>query len=115
MLEIFRNKSVASEIVKRIKDLNFPGKVRIMHVCGTHEQTIAKFGLRKLLPPNIKIICGPGCPVCCETAFEIDFAVQLAFMKNLIITSFGDMYRVPGSSLSLSDAKSRGGDVRVVY
>jgi hydrogenase expression/formation protein HypD len=88
--------------------------VSIMHVCGSHEQAIAKFGLRSVLPKGLRIITGPGCPVCVTDAPEIDEAVALAESGVLVLT-YGDMLRVPGSRGSLDDARSRGARVRVVY
>jgi hydrogenase expression/formation protein HypD len=86
----------------------------ICHVCGTHEWTISHAGLRALLPENVNLIAGPGCPVCIVPAKEIDEAIWLS-MNGATVFTFGDMYRVPGSTLSLEDAKSRGGEVMVVY
>jgi hydrogenase expression/formation protein HypD len=86
----------------------------ICHVCGTHEWTISHAGLRALLPKNVNLIAGPGCPVCIVPAKEIDEAIWLS-MNGATVFTFGDMYRVPGSTLSLEDAKSRGGEVMVVY
>lgn len=87
--------------------------VKLMHVCGTHEQSIVQYGLRSLLPENVEIIAGPGCPVCVTPKYDIDTAVYLA-KKGVIVTTFGDMYRVP-STESLSDAKSRGAAIKIVY
>ncbi|MBI4669195.1 MAG: hydrogenase formation protein HypD [Elusimicrobia bacterium] len=89
-------------------------EVYIMHVCGTHEQSIARFGLRSLLPKNLNVIMGPGCPVCVTDAPEIDEAVALA-QQGVTIATFGDMVRVPGSVKSLDQAKAQGADVKVVY
>jgi len=88
--------------------------VKICHVCGTHEWTITHHGLRNLLPPNVELIAGPGCPVCIVPASEIDEAVRLA-REGIVITLFGDLLRVPGSQESLLEVKAEGGDVRVVY
>jgi hydrogenase expression/formation protein HypD len=87
----------------------------IMEVCGGQTHTIVKSGLQDLLPPEITLIHGPGCPVCVTPAEQIDKAVAIAGMPGVIFTSFGDMLRVPGSSRSLFDAKAAGGDVRIVY
>jgi hydrogenase expression/formation protein HypD len=114
MLE-FRDKTTTSAIVREIKKASSKKDMKIMHVCGTHEMTIARWGLRKLLPENIKLVCGPGCPVCVTSSSEIDFAIELAKEKDTILTTFGDMFRVPGTNSSLSDAKSQGADVRVIY
>lgn len=113
-LEKFRDRELAARILREIRELDPGHKVKFMHVCGTHEFTIVRHGLRALLPENIELIAGPGCPVCVIPAREIDEAVELA-MRGKLITTFGDMFRVPGSSTSLADAKTDGADVRVVY
>ncbi len=87
--------------------------VNIMEVCGTHTQTIEKFGLRSLMPKNIRLISGPGCPVCVTPKHVVDSAVRLAD-SGVPIATYGDMMKVPGSFGSLDDAKARGGDVFVV-
>jgi hydrogenase expression/formation protein HypD len=111
----FRNPDLANTIAQKIKALaSKTGEVKICHVCGTHEWTITHYGLRSLLPPNVEVIAGPGCPVCVIPASEIDEAVQLA-KQGKVITCFGDVLRVPGSESSLIDAKATGADVRVVY
>ena len=89
--------------------------VRIMEVCGTHTHEIFKLGIRSLLPENIELISGPGCPVCVTPVGYIDEAVMLALEKNAVICTFGDLIRVPGTKMSLADARSRGGDIRMVY
>ncbi len=114
MLE-FRDKPTTQALIKEIKKINPKKEIRIMHVCGTHEMTLARWGLRKLLPRNIKLICGPGCPVCVTSVSEIDFAIKIVKEKNVILTTFGDMFRVPGTNSSLSETKSHGADVRVIY
>jgi len=88
--------------------------LRIMHVCGTHERTIAKNGLRSVFPKSIEVISGPGCPVCVTPEEDIDIAIALA-RSGMTVVTFGDMMRVPGSSESLLDSKSEGTDVRMVY
>src|SRR5208337_5416376 len=111
----FRNPELAQNIAAKIKSLApKAGSIKICHVCGTHEWTITHFGIRTLLPENVEVIAGPGCPVCIVPASEIDEAVQLA-QKNVTITCFGDVLRVPGSRMSLLDAKAEGADVRIVY
>ena len=115
--EIFKKKEFTEKIVKSInlicKDLRRP--VKFMHVCGTHEHTISKSGLRTLLPKEVEILAGPGCPVCVCPAADIDKAIEIANRENTIITTFGDMLRVPSTDISLSEAKAKGGDIRVVY
>jgi len=88
--------------------------VSIMHVCGSHEQAIAKFGLRASLPDGLNVIMGPGCPVCITDQPEIDEAVVLA-QDGVRIATYGDMVRVPGSAGSLADARAAGARIDVVY
>ncbi|KXB06216.1 hydrogenase assembly protein HupF [candidate division MSBL1 archaeon SCGC-AAA382C18] len=89
-------------------------EIKLMNVCGTHEMNIVKHGLRDLIPEHIKLIAGPGCPVCVTPAREINESIKLAH-DGKIVTTFGDMYRVPGTSSSLLEAKTEGADVEVVY
>ena len=111
----FRDPILAKRVAERIVDIApAEGTVRICHVCGTHEWSITHYGLRSMLPPNVEVIAGPGCPVCIVPASEIDEAVQLA-MRGIVVTCFGDLFRVPGSQISLLDAKAKGADVRFVY
>jgi hydrogenase expression/formation protein HypD len=111
----FRNPQLAQTIAQKIKTLaQQTPKLKICHVCGTHEWTITHYGLRSLLPANVEVIAGPGCPVCIVPAAEIDEAVQLA-QQGKVITCFGDVLRVPGSQMSLLEAKAQGSDVRIVY
>ena len=88
--------------------------VSVMHVCGTHEQSIARFGLRSLLPKGLTVLMGPGCPVCVTDMPEVDEAIALA-RQGMIVATFGDMFRIPGSVRSLAEAKAEGADVRVIY
>jgi hydrogenase expression/formation protein HypD len=111
----FRDPEFAKGIASKIKNIApKAGKVKICHICGTHEWTITHYGLRSLLPENVEVIAGPGCPVCIVPAAEIDEAVQLA-QKGIVVTCFGDVLRVPGSQMSLLEAKAAGADVRIVY
>jgi len=88
--------------------------VSIMHVCGSHEQAIARFGLRAAFPTELDVIMGPGCPVCVTDVPEVDEAVALV-RAGVRVATYGDMLRVPGTSQSLADAKAAGGKVDVVY
>ncbi|MCK4669350.1 hydrogenase formation protein HypD [Candidatus Bathyarchaeota archaeon] len=111
----FRDAALAKRVVEKIRKLaSKAGTVKICHVCGTHEWTITHFGLRSLLPANVEVIAGPGCPVCIIPASEFDEAIQLG-LKGLVVACFGDVLRVPGSKMSLLEAKAEGADVRVVY
>ncbi len=115
--EHLRNKDFTSKVIGAInnllKEINKP--IKLMHVCGTHEHTISKYGLRPLLPKSLEILSGPGCPVCVCPAADIDKAIELGKRENTIITTFGDMIRVPASNLSLAELKAKGADVRIVY
>ena len=111
----FRDAVLAKRVAEKIRKAA-PSKdiVKICHVCGTHEWTITHYGIRSLLPENVEVIAGPGCPVCIVPASEIDEAIELA-LNGATVTCFGDLLRVPGSRLSLLDARAEGSDVRVVY
>jgi len=87
----------------------------LMEVCGGQTHTIVKTGLQELLPETVTLVHGPGCPVCVTPLVTIDRAVAIALRPEVILCSFGDMLRVPGSTLSLFDAKALGADVRIVY
>ena len=116
-LDILRKKEFAKKIIESIIDIankiNKP--IKLMHVCGTHEHTLSKYGLRELLPKNLEIVSGPGCPVCVCPASDIDKAIEIGKRDDTIITTFGDMIRVPASNISLAELKAKGADVRVVY
>jgi hydrogenase expression/formation protein HypD len=88
--------------------------ISVMHVCGSHEQSIAKYGIRSVLPRALDVIMGPGCPVCVTDLPEVDEAVALAEQGALVAT-YGDMMRVPGTAKSLAEAQAEGADVEVVY
>ncbi len=89
--------------------------VRIMEVCGTHTHTIGRAGLRALLPQNVELVSGPGCPVCVTSQRDIERMLMLARQPQLTVCTFGDMVRVPGLSSSLERERSAGADIRVVY
>lgn len=114
MQNVFNDRATAQRIVRKIGEISGSRKIKLMHVCGTHEQTITKSGLRALLPGNIEVVPGPGCPVCITPAGEIDKAISLS-RSGAIITTYGDMLRVPGSASSLAKEKAVGGDIRIVY
>jgi hydrogenase expression/formation protein HypD len=113
-LERFRNRELAARILREIRRLDPNRRVKFMHVCGSHELTITRFGLRSLLPDWLEVISGPGCPICVTSAVEIDEAIELARRGNLI-TTFGDMFRAPSTRGSLANAKTNGADVSIVY
>ena len=115
LLKPFRDKARAREICSLIERLAGGGSYRIVHVCGTHEDTITRFGLRSLLPSKVEVRMGPGCPVCTVSPGHIENAITLAKREGVILTTFGDMVRVPSPGGSLAEARARGADVRIVY
>ncbi|MFC1507336.1 hydrogenase formation protein HypD [Thermoproteota archaeon] len=109
----FRDKTTADKIIKKLASMDI--NLTLMHVCGTHQDTIVKHGLDDLLKKHgVRIRQGPGCPVCVTTTSEIEMALELA-KKGKTIVTFGDMLRVPGLKESLNDARSQGAKVRIVY
>ena len=111
----FRSPKLVNIIAAKIRAINPGDKINIMEVCGTHTQNFYRFGLNELLPKNIRLISGPGCPVCVSPQGYIDSAINLAKNKDVIITTFGDMLRIPGSRSSLEKQKAETGNIRVVY
>ncbi|WP_299232640.1 hydrogenase formation protein HypD [Natronomonas sp.] len=107
-----RASALRDRLEERLAGLEEP--VRIVHVCGTHEETIAEFGIRSVLPEGLTVAMGPGCPVCVTDSAEIAEAVALAEAGHTVAT-YGDMIDVPSHNGSLADARDRGADVRVVY
>lgn len=110
----FRDPELVKHVTRHIHEHTSEFEVKFCHVCGTHEWTVTHFGLRSLLPSNVEVIAGPGCPVCVLPAAEIDEAVKLA-LEGVTVVTFGDVLRVPGSEMSLAEARAKGGDVRIVY
>ena len=110
----YRRGDIARQLAEEIARLT-GAPLKIMEVCGGHTHSIFKYGIEDLLPPNIDMIHGPGCPVCVIPLGRVDDAISLANQPNVIFTTFGDAMRVPGSSMSLLEAKAAGADVRMVY
>ncbi len=110
----FRNPEIINAEIEMLKNYHGPS-LSIMEVCGTHTMAVMRFGIRDLLPANIKLISGPGCPVCVTGTSYIDTACHLAMMPNIIIATFGDLIRVPGKSTSLTETRMHGADIRMVY
>ncbi|WP_396611338.1 hydrogenase formation protein HypD [Haloferax sp. S1W] len=106
-------RAIADSLTQIASELDDP-PATIMHVCGSHEQAIAKFGLRSMLPDTVRLIMGPGCPVCITDMPEVDEAVALA-EQGVTVVTYGDMLKVPGTTKSLDDARAEGADVRVIY
>src|SRR5512144_3112632 len=113
----FRDPERAAALVAALKHATAAigrAPVSIMHVCGSHEQAIAKFGLRATFPRELNVIMGPGCPVCITDMPEVDEGVALA-RQGAVVASYGDMLKVPGTRRSLADAQAEGARVEVVY
>jgi len=115
---LWSNKDLAYKILNEV--LSFSSKIKrkinIMEVCGTHTMSIASSGIRNILPDNVNLISGPGCPVCVTSAGDIDRILELAKIENVIITTFGDMVKVKGSNgFDLNKIRAFGGEVKVVY
>jgi hydrogenase expression/formation protein HypD len=113
-IDEFRETDVARGLIRRIWEIS-TRPVRLMEVCGTHTVSIFRHGIRSVLPDQIRLLSGPGCPVCVTPNTDIDRAIALSRLKNTTIVTFGDMMRVPGSSSSLQKEKAEGRDVRIVY
>ena len=116
MSKSFQDPALIHELKAKIDQLasDFENQIRICHVCGTHEYTISHWGLRSLLPSNVEVIAGPGCPVCVCPNEDIEQSIWLA-KNGYTLATFGDMARVPSNQGSLLTARAEGGDIRVVY
>src|SRR3954452_11798084 len=108
-----RGAALSAALEKTVAEIG-RAPVAVMHVCGSHEQAIARFGLRSGFPRDLHVVMGPGCPVCITDQPEVDEAVALA-RQGVRIATYGDMVRVPGTSASLADAQAEGARVDVVY
>ena len=113
-IDEYRDGALAKDLARKIKDSSRK-PVRLMEICGTHTMAIFRHGIRSLLPDHIELISGPGCPVCVTAMEEIDRSIKLARIPDVIVTTYGDMMRVPGTESSLQQENGRGADVRMVY
>jgi hydrogenase expression/formation protein HypD len=113
-MEEYRDPEISRKIAGRIQRLS-KKEIRLMEVCGTHTMSIFRNGIRGLLPETISLLSGPGCPVCVTAQNEIDAFIALSRMEGVILTTFGDLMRVPGSDSSLQKERADGRDIRVVY
>ena len=112
----FRQPELIARTAEEVRRLAEPGRhYRFMEVCGGHTHAIYRFGLKDLLPPNIELVHGPGCPVCVLPMGRIDDGLAMAAEPDVIFTAFGDMMRVPGAHGSPLEHKARGRDIRIVY
>ena len=115
IFEGFRDPALAKTLVRAIENHNVTRDINLMEVCGTHTVSIARAGIKSILPDNIHLISGPGCPVCVTANADIDKVIAITRAPNVVLTTFGDMTRVPGSSSSLLAEQAKGADVRIVY
>ncbi|MDD5094456.1 MAG: hydrogenase formation protein HypD [Dehalococcoidia bacterium] len=113
-IDEFRRSDLAQAVSARIQQRS-KTPARLMEFCGSHTVAIFKHGIRQMLPPTIDMTSGPGCPVCVTANTDIDKSIALAKIPGVILATFGDMLKVPGSYSSLQEAKAEGADVRVVY
>lgn len=113
-IDEYRNKELVLKLAEQIRKVSTK-KISLMEVCGGHTHSIHKFGIPSLLPDNIKLLSGPGCPVCVTSTKFIDQAIEYSKTEDIIITTFGDLVRVPGSSSTLQKEKARGNDIRIIY
>ncbi len=110
----FRNQELASGLLKQIARRKV-SSARIMEFCGGHTVTIFRHGLRQLLPPSIELVSGPGCPVCVTSTYDLDVVLEMSKTPDIILATFGDLFRVPASHGSLREQKALGEDIRIVY
>ena len=110
-------RALVQDITQRLDALSsrLQRPLQIMEVCGGHTHSIFRYGLHRMLPPAVEFVHGPGCPVCVLPMGRVDDAVALARQPGVILATFGDAMRVPGSTLSLLQARAAGADVRMVY
>lgn len=113
-IQEYRDSKLSRKIIEQIAAISRQD-IRIMEVCGTHTVSIFRNGIRTVLPENVSLISGPGCPVCVTDQREIDTAIALAEQENVIIATFGDLIRVPGTFSSLQREQANGRDIRIVY
>ncbi|MCB2182495.1 MAG: hydrogenase formation protein HypD [Desulfobulbaceae bacterium] len=110
----YRDKDLIAPLIEELKKIEC-GPLRIMEICGTHTMAISRHGLRSILPEDLQLISGPGCPVCVTATAHIDGFLQVAERDGVRVAIFGDLYRVPGSTGSLARCQSMGATVDVVY
>ena len=110
----FRNEKIVSNLLSEINRITRKN-IRLMEVCGGHTMAIRRYGIHTLLPPEIELLSGPGCPVCVTDQQYIDKAIAYAQLPDNILLTYGDMLRVPGTSTSLDHIKASGADVRIIY
>lgn len=110
----FRSSEAARALVDSLRRRSH-APVRMMEFCGGHTVSVFRYGLRQLMPESVTLVSGPGCPVCVTANADLDKAIAFAQVEDAIVTTFGDMFKVPGSRQSLQQAKAEGADIRMVY
>ena len=110
----YRQKDLILSVTEKLKTVS-KREIVLMEVCGGHTMAIHRFGLNSLLPPNIRLVSGPGCPVCVSSQHFIDTAMAYSRLPGVIITTYGDLIRVPGSFTSLEKERAAGRDIRIIY
>jgi len=113
-IDEYRNAELGKRLIDRIYQSSTK-RVRLMEFCGGHTVSIFKYGIRQLLPPTVEMLSGPGCPVCVTANDDLDKVISLSRLPDVIITTFGDLLRIPGSYSSLQQVRAEGNDIRVVY
>jgi hydrogenase expression/formation protein HypD len=113
-VEEFRDPAISGPLVDKIRAISHI-PISLMEVCGTHTVSIFRSGIRTLLPSTIRLLSGPGCPVCVTAQADIDAFIKLARLKDVILTTYGDLMRVPGVDSTLQREKAQGRDIRMVY
>jgi len=113
-IDEYRDPELTAQMINLIKQSSVKS-INLMEVCGGHTMVIHKFGIIDLLPKNIRLVSGPGCPVCVTDKRYIDQSIAYSRLPNVMITTYGDLIRVPGSTSSLEKEKAKGADIRIVY
>ncbi len=113
-MDEYRDRGLIGAVAAEIKKISRK-EIALMEVCGGHTMAIHRFGLTSLLPTNIRLLSGPGCPVCVSGQSYIDEAIEYSRIPSVILTTYGDLIRVPGSGSSLEKEKAKGQDIRIVY
>jgi len=113
-IDEYRKKDLILSVAEKLRTIS-KKEIIIMEVCGGHTMAIHRFGLNSLLPPTVHLVSGPGCPVCVSSQHFIDTALAYSRISGVIVTTYGDLIRVPGSSTSLEKERAAGSDIRIVY
>ena len=111
----FRETKVAAGLLSDLRAVPLSAPATFMEVCGSHTMAVSRFGIRSLLPDTVRLVSGPGCPVCVTPLRHLDHALALSRLPGVTITTFGDLIRVPGTKTSLERERAAGADIRVVY